>query len=101
MTETRNRFYKARRRAKVLLSSCGYHVQIFSDGPFDIEASREFEFLKIKICLDTATKTDKETLVGIVLPAFCQKEIWLKKSGTPGFEIIKIPNPVNRKSFPV
>ena len=99
MTETRNRFYKARRRAKTLLLSCGYHVLTFSDGPFDLEASREFELRKIKICMDTITKSDRETLAKITLPAFCQKEIWLKKSDTPNFDIIKIQTPVNRKSF--
>jgi len=101
MTETRNRFYKARCRARALLINCGYRVQVFSDGPFDLEASREFELLKIKIYLDMVTKIDRETLTKIAFPAFCQKEIWLKKKGVPNFDIIKIPNPVNRKSFPI
>jgi len=96
MAETRNRFYKARRRAMKILSLSGYHVTSLSEGAFDIEAVREIEMRKIKICIDTVSKADDKKVRKIIMPAFCRKEIWCKKKDKTNFEIIEIQNRVNR-----
>jgi len=97
MIEIKNRFYKARRRARSLLMACGYNVTFLSDGPFDVEASRRYEIRKIKICLDEITETDRKGIERTELPALCRKEIWLKRMNISDFEIIDFPNDVNGK----
>ena len=94
MTKTKNRFYKARKRAMQILEWSGYRVIAQYDGIFDIEATRELELRKIKICIDPISKTDMDQLKKIVLPQVCKKEIWIKKINSPDFEIIEIKNHV-------
>ena len=101
MAATQNRFYKARRRAREILMACGYRVSFLSDGPFDLEAVRQYELRKIKICLDAATKADREAVGQIELPASCRKEIWIKKPNISTFEIADFSTGVKRKSLAI
>ena len=94
MTEPKNRFYKARKRAMQILEWSGYRVTPQYDGIFDVEATREVELRKIKICIDSISKTDIDQLKKIMLPQFCKKEIWCKKMSSSNFEIIEIKNHV-------
>ena len=65
MTDGKNRFYKARRRAQEILAATGYTVTVLPYGPFDLEAADESGLRKIKICLDAVTKTDRAALAAL------------------------------------
>lgn len=95
MSDPKNRFYKARRRAREILELTGYNVTVLSYGAFDLEAADESSLRKIKICIDVMTKNDQAALAALEYPSFCRKEIWLKKSESPDFKIIKIRSAVN------
>lgn len=95
MTEIKNRFYRAKCRARQILIWNGYSVTFLADGIFDIEASDEDGMKKIKICLDSIPKSDMKQIEKAPLPHFCKREIWLKESNSKDFKIIKIKNHVN------
>lgn len=90
MTDTRNRFYKAKRRARDVLAASGLQVRSLAGDPFDLEASQSYVIRKIKICLDSITKDDRSAVDRIIVPGLCRKEIWLKKSDAPGFQIVEL-----------
>jgi len=50
----------------------------------------------VKVCLDTASKSDIDQIKKATLPNYCGREIWVKKPNSPAFEIIKIKLSVNR-----
>lgn len=94
MSDIKTRMYKTKTRARKSLVRVGYRVTFLSDGVFDIEAVRESEMRKIKICLDAITPADRHIVSLARFPAFCRKEIWCRKPNLETFEIIEIRNHV-------
>ncbi len=86
----KSRLYKAKARARDILTWSGYTVTFLSDGIFDLEAARESEMRKIKICLDIIRADDKAAVSKVMFPAFCKREIWCKHTNAENFDIIEI-----------
>ena len=90
MTDPKERFYRARRRAMRVLVQAGARVVILNEDVFDIEATDEDTIRKIKICVDCVGNNAIDAVASVPLPPVCRRQIWLKRGNNANFEIIKI-----------
>lgn len=66
-----------------------WEISILKNHVFHIEAIRPKEVIRIRVVLDRITNEDREIVASAKLPDIFTREVWIKRGGRKGFEIIE------------